>query len=46
MYSTRNKAKFLVSKTFVRILKKKNYKYISPILKNVYINQLVDIVNE
>ena len=41
MHSTR-----VVAERFFRNLKTKTYKYITSILKNVYINKLEDIVNE
>ena len=36
----------VVAERFFRNLKTKTYKYITSILKNVYINKLEDIVNE
>ena len=44
MYSTNNKGKSVVAERFIRTLKKKNYKYMTSISKNVYIDKLYDIV--
>ena len=46
MYSTHNEGKSVVTERFIRILKDKIYKYITSISKNVYIDELDDIVNE
>ena len=46
MYSIHNEGKFVVSKRFIRTLKTKIYKYMTSVLKNVYIDKLDDIVNE
>ena len=46
MYSTNNKGKSVVAERFVRTLKRKIYKYMNSISKNVYIDKLDDIVNE
>ena len=46
MYSTHIEGKFVVTKKFIRTLKIKIYKYITSISKNVYIDELNDIVNE
>ena len=46
MYSIRNEGKSVVAERFIRALKNKIYKYMTPISKNVYINKLDDIVNE
>ena len=46
MYSTHNEGKSAVAKRFIRTLKKKIYKYMTSISKNVYIDKLDDIVNE
>ena len=46
MYSTHNKEKSVVAERFIRTLKNKIYKYITSILKNVYIDTLNDIVDE
>ena len=39
MYSTHNKGKSVVAEKFIRTLKKKNYKYMILISKNVYIDK-------
>ena len=46
MYSTHNEGKSVVAERFIRTLKNKIYKYMRAISKNVYIDQLDDIVNE
>ena len=46
MYSTRNEGKSVVAVIFIRTLKTKIYKYMTAILKNVYIDKLDEIVNE
>ena len=46
MYSTHNKGKSVVTERFIRTLKNKIYKYMSSVSKNVYINDLADIVNK
>ena len=46
MYSTRNERKSVVAERFIRTLKTKIYKYVTPISKNVYIDKLDDIVDE
>ena len=46
MYSTHNEGKSVVAEKFIRTLKTKNYKYMPSILKNGYIVQLNDIINE
>ena len=45
MYSIRNEGKSVVAETFIRTLKTKIYKYITLVLKNVYIDKLDDIVD-
>ena len=45
MYSTNNEGKSVVAKRFIRTWKK-NYKCMTSISKNVYIDKLVDIVNK
>ena len=45
MYSTQNEEKSVVAERFIRTLKNKIHKYMTSILKNVYIDKL-DIVNE
>ena len=44
MYSTYNEAKLVVAERFIRTLKNKIYKYMTSVSKNVYIDELVDIV--
>ena len=46
MYSTHNEGKSVVAERFIRTLKRKIYKYMTSISKNVYIDKLDDIVNE
>ena len=46
MYSTHNKRKSVVAERFFRTLKNKICKYMTSILKNVYIEKLDDIVNK
>ena len=46
MYSTHNEGKSVVAERFIRTLKSKIYKYMTSISKNVYIDNLDDIVNE
>ena len=46
MYSTHNEGKSIVAERFIRTLKNKIYKYMTSVLKNVYINKLDDIVNK
>ena len=46
MYSTHNEGKSVVTERFIRTLKNKSYKCIPSILKNVYIDNLDDIVNK
>ena len=46
MYSTHNEAKSVVAERFSRTLKKKIYKYMTSISKNVYTNKLDDIINK
>ena len=46
MYSTHNEWKFVVVERFIRTLKKKIYKYMTSVSKNVYIDKLDDIVNK
>ena len=46
MYSTHNERKSIVAERYIRTLKSKIYKYMTSISKNVYIDKLVDIVNE
>ena len=46
MYSTNNEGKSAVVERFIRTLKSKIYKYMTSISKNVYIDNLDDIVDE
>ena len=46
MYSIHNEGKSLVAERLFRTLKNKIYKYMTSILKNVYIDKLDDIVDE
>ena len=47
MYSTHNEGKSVgVVERFIRTLKLKIYKYMTPVSKNVYIDKLDDIVNK
>ena len=46
IYSTQSEGKSVAAERFIRTLKNKIYKYITSILKNVYIDKLDDIVNE
>ena len=45
MYSTHNEGKSVVAERFIRTIKKKIYKYMTSISKNVYIDKLDDIVD-
>ena len=46
MYSTHNKGKLVIAERFIRILKNKTYKYMTAISKNVYVNELDDVVKK
>ena len=46
MYSTHNGGKSVVAERFIRTWKTKIYKYTTSISKNVYIDELSDIVNK
>ena len=46
MYSTNNERKSVVAERFIRTLKDKIYKYMTSISKNVYIDELDDIVKK
>ena len=46
IYSIHNEAKSVVAERFIRTLKTKTYKYMTLVLKNVYIDKLDDIVGE
>ena len=43
MYSLNNEGKSVVAERFIGTLKNKNHKYMTLILKNVYIDKLDDI---
>ena len=45
MYSMHNEGKSVIAERFIRTLKNKIYKYVTLISKNVYIDELDDIVN-
>ena len=46
MYSVHNEGKSVAAERFIRTIKSKIYKHMTSISKNVYIDQLDDIVNE
>ena len=46
MYSAHNEGKFVIAERFIKALKNKIYKYMTSILKNLYIYKLDDIVNK
>ena len=46
MDSIHNEGKSVVAERFIRTLEAKIYKYMTPVLKNVYIDKLDDIVGE
>ena len=46
MYSKHIEGKSVIAERFIRNLKNKIYKYMTSILKNVYIDKLDDIVNK
>ena len=46
MYSMHNERKSVVAERFIRTFKNKIYKYMNSISKNVYIDELDDIVNK
>ena len=46
MYSRNNKGKSVIAERFIRTLKNKIYKYMTSILKNIYVDKLDDIVNK
>ena len=46
MYSIHNEGKSVVAERFIRTLKTKIYKYMTSVLKNVYIDKLDDIVGK
>ena len=46
MYSTNNEGKSVIAERTIRILKNKIYKYMTSVLKDVYIHKLDKIVNK
>ena len=46
MHSTHNEAQFVVAERFIRTIKNKIYKHMTPISKNVYIDKLDDIIHK
>ena len=46
MYSAHNEGKSVIAERFIRTLKKKIYKYMASVSKNVYIDKLDDKVNK
>ena len=46
MYLTHDEGKSVVVERFIRTLKKKIYKYIASVSKNLYIDELDDIFNK
>ena len=46
MHSTHNKGKSVVAARFIKTLKNEIYKYMTSVSKNVYIDQLDDLVNK
>ena len=46
MYSTNNEEKSVIAERTIRILKNKIYKYMTSVLKDVYIHKLDKIVNK
>ena len=46
MHSIHNEGKSVVAERFIRALKTKSYKYMTSVSKNVYIDNLDDIVDE
>ena len=46
MYSIHNEEKSVFAERFIRTLRTKIYKYMTSVSKNVYIDKLVDMVNE
>ena len=46
IYSINNEGKCVVAERLIRSLNNKIYKYITSVSKNVYIDELADIVNE
>ena len=46
MYSIHNEGKSVVAERLIRTLKSNIYKYMTSVSKNVYIDELDDLVNE
>ena len=46
MYSTHNKAKFVIAERFIGTLKNKIYKYMTSISKKVHIDKLAETVHD
>ena len=46
MYSTYNEGKSVVAERFIKTLKNKNFKHMTAISKNIYFDELDDIVNK
>ena len=46
MYSTHNEGKSVAAERFIRTIKNKNYKYMTSISENVFIDKLDDIVSK
>ena len=46
IYSKHNEGKYSIAKRLIRTLKNKIYKYMTSVLKNVYIDKLDGIVNK
>ena len=46
MYSTHNEDKSVVAERFIKTLKNKIYRYMTPVSKNEYVDKLTDIANE
>ena len=44
MYSKHNEGKFVIGKKFIRTLKNKTQKYMTPLSKNVHIDKFDNIV--
>ena len=46
MYSTHIEGKSVAAERFIRTLKIKTYKYVTSISKNVYLDELTDVVTK
>ena len=46
MYSAHNEGKTVFAQRFIRTLENEIYEYMTSVLKNVYIDELYDIVNK